>query len=83
MRRRRNEQGLSQMALAAEAGLHLTALGSLERGRRNPSLHTVFVLAQALGCRPQDLVAETYNQQPDLKKDAGAGAAHAPGRPPR
>jgi transcriptional regulator with XRE-family HTH domain len=37
------------MKLAMEAGMHLNALGNLERGKRNPSLHTIFVLCKALG----------------------------------
>lgn len=36
------------MKLAMEAGMHLNALGNLERGKRNPSLHTIFVLCKAL-----------------------------------
>ena len=37
------------MTLAIEAGMHLNALGNLERGVRNPSLQTIFVLCSALG----------------------------------
>ena len=31
-------------------------LSDLERGRRNPTVVTLFELAQALGCTPADLV---------------------------
>jgi transcriptional regulator with XRE-family HTH domain len=37
------------MKLAMEAGMHLNALGNLERGKHNPSLQTVFILCRALG----------------------------------
>ena len=29
--------------------MHLNALGNLERGKRNPSLQTVFLICEALG----------------------------------
>lgn len=54
------------MKLAAEANLHLTALGSIERGRRNPSLLTVFLIANALEIDPQELIAEVSQGKPDL-----------------
>lgn len=81
VRRHRNKRGLSQMALAAESGLHLTAVGSVERGRWNPSLHTVFVIARALNCDPQDLVAETFAENPDLWKSTESKPKGRPGRP--
>ena len=54
------------MDLAANAGIHLTALGNIERGRRNPSLMTVFLLARALGILPQKIIAKVNSQSPDL-----------------
>ena len=44
------------MQLATEAGLHLNALGNLERGHRSPSLHAVFAIARALGVSPAKFV---------------------------
>ncbi|MDR1282000.1 MAG: helix-turn-helix domain-containing protein [Opitutaceae bacterium] len=44
----RKRKGWSQMKLAMEAGMHLNALGNLERGLNNPSLQTIFLLCQAL-----------------------------------
>jgi transcriptional regulator with XRE-family HTH domain len=44
----RKRKGWSQMKLAMEAGMHLNALGNLERGLHNPSLQTIFLLCQAL-----------------------------------
>lgn len=48
LRKYRTHKKWSQMRLAMEAGMHLNALGNLERGKRNPSLHSIFVLCKAL-----------------------------------
>jgi len=56
LRRTRVATGLSQEELADRAGLHRTYISSVERGERNVSLETIFLLAQALGVEPADLV---------------------------
>ena len=66
LRKHRKRKGWSQMKLATEAGLHLNALSNLERGKRNPSLHTVFVLARALGVPPSKLVAAVEKIDPKI-----------------
>ncbi len=55
---RRAEMELSQEALAAEAGLHRTYVGAIERGERNVTLATIELLSEVLGCDPMDLLAE-------------------------
>ncbi len=65
MREYRKRKGWSQMKLAMEAGMHLNALGNLERGKRNPSLQTIFLLCQALGvslAEFMDGVENTYRE---------------------
>ena len=58
VRRRRQHTGVSQEALAEEAGLHRTYISLLERGLRNPSLTVVSKLARALETSMTSLVAE-------------------------
>lgn len=56
IRRRRAELGISQEALAMEAGLHRTFVGSVERAERNISLDNVERLARALNVEPWQLL---------------------------
>ena len=44
----RHERGLSQEQLGFESGYHRTYISLLERGRKSPSLNTIFQLALAL-----------------------------------
>ena len=57
VKRLRLSAGLSQEALADRAGLHRTYISSVERGLRNVTLQSIFVLADALGVDPRDLLA--------------------------
>jgi transcriptional regulator with XRE-family HTH domain len=50
VRRIRLKKGLSQSALAKQAGLSPNYIGTLERGVQNPSLKTLERLAKGLGC---------------------------------
>ena len=51
IQRLREEAGLSQEALADLSDVHLTHIGGLERGVRNPSYTTLLRLATALKTR--------------------------------
>ncbi|GAB6040819.1 helix-turn-helix domain-containing protein [Endothiovibrio diazotrophicus] len=48
LRQLRNERGLSQLDLALEADLDQSYVALMERGARQPTLHTLLSLARAL-----------------------------------
>lgn len=54
--RLRREKGLTQEQVEARSGFSQQYLSSLERGLRNPTMITLFELAQALGVSHGDLV---------------------------
>ncbi|MEO8883006.1 MAG: helix-turn-helix transcriptional regulator [Devosia sp.] len=54
--RLRRESGLTQEEVEARSGFSQQYLSSLERGRRNPTVITIYELAQALGVDHMDLV---------------------------
>ena len=51
----RLERGLSQEDVAHLAGIHVTYLSGIERGKRNPSLKNLRKLAGALGVEVGEL----------------------------
>jgi transcriptional regulator with XRE-family HTH domain len=59
LRERRKAAGLSQERLALDAGLERVFISMLERGVRQPSLHTMLRLAEVLDCPANLLVLET------------------------
>jgi transcriptional regulator with XRE-family HTH domain len=58
IRELRLAKGISQEALADEAGIHRTYIGSVERGERNISLENIVRIAKALRMRPYELLKE-------------------------
>lgn len=58
VRRLRIERKLTQEQLAHEAGIDLTYVGGIERGRRNPSVKVLGQIADALGVHPRELLSE-------------------------
>jgi transcriptional regulator with XRE-family HTH domain len=56
VKRIRLEIGLTQEQFAERSGFAQQYVSSLENGRRNPTVVTVYELAQALGVSPTDLL---------------------------
>jgi transcriptional regulator with XRE-family HTH domain len=58
VRRLREAKGLSQGALAADAGIYQELVSRIEDGTANFELDTLGRIADALGCDPRDLFEE-------------------------
>ena len=58
IRRHRRAAGLSQEALAEQSGLHWTYLSEIETSKVNPTVNVLRRIADALGVRASQLVAE-------------------------
>jgi XRE family transcriptional regulator, regulator of sulfur utilization len=58
LRRRREERGLSQEALAHQAGVHRNVVGLIERGRYNPSILVLLALTTRLRMSLSELFSE-------------------------
>jgi len=54
--RLRQEKGLTQEEVEARSGISQQYVNSLERGKRNPTVITLYLLAQALGVGHVELV---------------------------
>jgi transcriptional regulator with XRE-family HTH domain len=54
--RLRQQQGLTQEVVAERSGRGQQYLSNLERGKRNPTVVTLFEIAQALGVSHTELV---------------------------
>ncbi len=54
----RHARGLSQEALADEAGLHRTAISLIENATRSSSLETIEKLARAMDIEPSELMPD-------------------------
>lgn len=57
LRELRRRKKLSQVDLAARAGISATYLSEIEQGERNPTLAVVVRLARALDVKPTQLVS--------------------------
>lgn len=64
VRRIRLEKGLTQEAFAERSGFSQQYLSDLERGRRNPTVVTLFELATALGVSHVALVEPDEKTEP-------------------
>lgn len=57
VRRARKAAGLSQVDLAADAGMAKSYMSEVERGRRNPTVAVISRIARALGINAADLMS--------------------------
>lgn len=55
----RERVGLTQASLAEASSLSRTSITNIEKGRQHLPLHTLYVIAQALGVKVADLLPET------------------------
>lgn len=62
LREHRKRTGLSQERMALECELDRTYISLLERGQRQPTLSTLFVLARILEVDPATLIQETQDR---------------------
>jgi transcriptional regulator with XRE-family HTH domain len=62
VRRIRQKRGLTQEKFAEISGFSQQYLSSLENGRRNPTVVTIYELASALGVSHMDLVRPNKKQ---------------------
>ncbi|GAB3168169.1 helix-turn-helix transcriptional regulator [Myceligenerans halotolerans] len=56
VRQRRQALGKSLEQLDEMGGGHWSFLGQVERGQRNPTLHNILKIAEALGVDPAELI---------------------------
>lgn len=66
LRQFRRERGLSQEDLAFESGYHRTYISLLERGKKSPSLKTIFQLAKALNIEPSEIIVRIQKMDPNV-----------------
>jgi transcriptional regulator with XRE-family HTH domain len=66
--RLRRERGLTQEQVEAASGFSQQYLSGLERGQRNPTIVTVYELAQAIGVSHLDLLAPTPSSSRKSRK---------------
>jgi len=68
----RQKRGLSQEQLGFESGYHRTYISLLERGRKSPSLNTIFRLSTALKITPSEMLQRIEAQFENISQhDAG------------
>ncbi len=71
LREARKKAGISQEKLALEANLDRTFISMLERGLRQPSLKSLFAIAEVLKVHPHEIVRAVEEV---LQKNKGKGA---------
>lgn len=57
LRRLRSDKDISQEDLAFRSNLDRTYISMIERGKRNPTINTLFSISKALGINPANFIA--------------------------
>ncbi len=73
LKRLRKIKAWSQEELAYHSGLDRTYISLLERGLRNPTLNTIFSIANCMGYKPEQFIHEintemNLNQGSDISE---------------
>ena len=68
--RKMKEQGLSQNRLAKLAGVSQPSISGILSDTKSPSVETIRLIADALGCSVAELLGETEESKPALSADA-------------
>jgi transcriptional regulator with XRE-family HTH domain len=69
----RQDCGLSQEDLGFKSGYHRTYISLLERGKKSPSLQTIFRLSEALNIDPSELIKQVQSRNDEFIKALKAG----------
>lgn len=70
----RHEKGLTQEQLEERSGFSQQYLSDLERGRRNPTIITLYEIALALGVTVVDLLQPEAVEKPPSDDDKGTAS---------
>ena len=62
IRRYRMQRGLSQEVLSGLAAIARSHLSMIETGHKQPNFETIWRIAEVLGIRPSELVAEIEDE---------------------
>ncbi|WP_145447840.1 helix-turn-helix domain-containing protein [Gimesia panareensis] len=63
LRHFREEAGMTQEALAFEAGLDRTYISQLERNKKSPTVDVLFRLCDAMGIKASELIARVEEKR--------------------
>ena len=69
VRLRRHELELSQEELGARCGLDQTYVSGVERGKRNPTIQTIWVFAEGLDIAPSTLFERAERRIEEARKE--------------
>lgn len=67
----RKGAGLTQEDVSKRVGLSRTSITNIEKGRQHVSLHVLYLLANAIGISPSDLLPPKSSKTLDILKELG------------